>query len=95
MRRLAEIYRGLGYYALVLRMPGHGTVPGALTEASWRDWAAAVRLGARHVRTRAGKGAPFHVVGYSNGGALAVDYALDVLEGARLRTPTASSSYPR
>ncbi len=87
MRRLAEIYRDLGYYALVLRMPGHGTVPGALTESSWRDWAAAVRLGARHVRARAGKGAPFHVVGYSNGGALAVDYALDVLEGAKLPRP--------
>ncbi len=87
MRRLAEIYRDLGYYALALRMPGHGTVPGALTESTWRDWAAAVRVGARHVRVRAGKGAPFHIVGYSNGGALAVDYALDVLEGAKLPRP--------
>jgi len=87
MRRLAEIYRDLGYYALALRMPGHGTVPGALTESTWRDWAAAVRVGARHVKARAGKGAPFHVVGYSNGGALAVDYALDVLEGAKLPRP--------
>ncbi len=87
MRRLAEIYRDLGYYALALRMPGHGTVPGALTASTWRDWAAAVRVGARHVRGRAGAGAPFHIVGYSNGGALAVDYALDVLEGARLPRP--------
>lgn len=87
MRRLAELYRDLGYYALVLRMPGHGTVPGALVESSWRDWAAAVRLGARHVRARAGGRGPFHVVGYSNGGALAVDYALDVLAGAKLPRP--------
>ncbi len=87
MRRLAEIYRDLGYYALALRMPGHGTVPGALTESTWRDWAAAVRVGARHVRARAGRDAPFHIVGYSNGGALAIDYALDVLEGARLPRP--------
>jgi alpha-beta hydrolase superfamily lysophospholipase len=87
MRRLAEIYRDLGYYALALRMPGHGTVPGALTESTWHDWAAAVRVGARHVTSRAGKGKPFHLVGYSNGGALAVDYALDVLEGARLPRP--------
>ncbi len=87
MRRLAEIYRDLGYYALALRMPGHGTVPGALTESTWRDWAAAVRVGARHVRARAGKGTPFHLVGYSNGGALAVDYALDVLAGASLPRP--------
>ncbi len=87
MRRLAETYRDLGYYALALRMPGHGTVPAALTEATWRDWAAAFRVGARHVRSRAGAKAPFHVVGYSNGGALAVDYALDVLDGARLPRP--------
>jgi alpha-beta hydrolase superfamily lysophospholipase len=87
MRRLAEIYRDLGYYALALRMPGHGTVPGALTESTWSDWAAAVRVGARHVRARAGKGTPFHVVGYSNGGALAVDYALDILDGAKLPRP--------
>ena len=87
MRRLAQAYRDLGYYALALRLPGHGTVPGALTEATWRDWAAAVRVGARHVRSRAGAGAPFHIVGYSNGGALAVDYALDVLDGARLPRP--------
>ncbi|MBK6406146.1 MAG: alpha/beta fold hydrolase [Holophagales bacterium] len=84
MRRLAEIYRDLGFYALALRMPGHGTVPGALTRTDWTDWAAAVRVGARHVTARAGEGAPFHIVGYSNGGALAVDYALDVLDGAKL-----------
>ena len=87
MRRLAEIYRDLGFYALALRMPGHGTVPGALTESTWRDWAAAVRVGARHVRARAGDAAPFHIAGYSNGGALAVDYALDVLDGADLPRP--------
>jgi alpha-beta hydrolase superfamily lysophospholipase len=87
MRRLAEIYRDLGFYALALRMPGHGTVPGALTELEWTAWAAAVRVGARHVRARAGAGAPFHIAGYSNGGALAVDYALDVLDGAKLPRP--------
>jgi alpha-beta hydrolase superfamily lysophospholipase len=87
MRRLAEIYRDLGFYALALRLPGHGTVPGALTESTWRDWAAAVRVGARHVRARTGNSAPFHVVGYSNGGALAVDYALDVLDGSKLPKP--------
>ncbi len=81
MRRLAEIYRDLGYYALALRVPGHGTVPGALTEATWQDWAAAVRMGARHVRTRAGEGKPFHLVGYSNGGALCLEHAISTVEG--------------
>ena len=71
--------RRLGYYALVLRMPGHGTVPGALTEAHWEDWRAAVRLGARHVRPARSAPEPFVLVGYSNGGALSVQYALDSL----------------
>ena len=84
MRRLAEIYRDLGYYALALRVPGHGTVPGALTEATWQDWAAAVRMGARAVRARAGEGKPFHLVGYSNGGALCLEHAISVVEGESL-----------
>ena len=84
---VAQVYRAAGFYALCLRMPGHGTVPGALTEARWEDWRGAVRLGARHVRTRIGAGLPFHVVGYSNGGALAVQYAFDALEGGSLPKP--------
>jgi alpha-beta hydrolase superfamily lysophospholipase len=76
----AELLRSAGYYALCLRMPGHGTVPGALARARWEDWRAAVRLGARHVRRRIGPTAPFVFAGYSNGGALAVQYALDALD---------------
>ncbi|HQR46514.1 MAG TPA: alpha/beta hydrolase [Thermoanaerobaculia bacterium] len=77
VRALAEAYRDEGFYALALRMPGHGTVPGALTEATWEDWLAAVRLGARHVRSKIGPKAPLHFVGYSNGGALVLSQALD------------------
>jgi hypothetical protein len=65
-------------------MPGHGTVPGALTEATWRDWLAAVRLGARHVRSRIGEKAPLHLVGYSNGGALVLAHALEALDDPKL-----------
>jgi alpha-beta hydrolase superfamily lysophospholipase len=79
VRAEAEIYAREGFYALALRMPGHGTIPGALTEARWEDWRAAARLGARAVRARIGPTLPFHIVGYSNGGALAVQYALDAL----------------
>jgi alpha-beta hydrolase superfamily lysophospholipase len=79
MRALAERFGAAGYYALALRMPGHGTVPAGLTRATWEDWMAAVRLGARHVRVAIGPDRPFLIVGYSNGGALAVKYALDLL----------------
>jgi alpha-beta hydrolase superfamily lysophospholipase len=84
----AEELRKLGYYALVLRMPGHGTVPGDLTRARWEDWRAAVRLGARHVRQKIGAQAPFVLAGYSNGGALSVQYGLDSsAPGSKLPRP--------
>ncbi len=87
VRALAGIYRDEGFYALALRMPGHGTVPGALTEATWEDWLAAVRLGARHVRARIGPSAPLHFVGYSNGGALVLSCTLEALEDPALAKP--------
>ena len=39
-------------------------------------------MGVRHVRTRTPRGAPLILVGYSNGGALAVKYTLDAIEGS-------------
>lgn len=87
VRALAEIYVREGFYALGLRMPGHGTIPGALTDASWEDWSAAVRLGARHVRARIGANAPLHFVGYSNGGALVSYHALEALDDPALAKP--------
>jgi alpha-beta hydrolase superfamily lysophospholipase len=82
VRALAELFRKRGWYALGLRLPGHGTIPGALADTHWRDWREAVRLGARRAASRAGAGRPLVVAGYSNGSALAVDYALGVAEGS-------------
>jgi alpha-beta hydrolase superfamily lysophospholipase len=87
MRRLARILQEEGISVLCLRMPGHGTVPGALTEIAWEDWMAAVRVGARHMRARAGKGRPFFLIGYSSGGGLAAKYALDSLSDPELPKP--------
>jgi alpha-beta hydrolase superfamily lysophospholipase len=89
MRAVAETLRQQGYYALALRMPGHGTVPAGLTSVDWRDWLAAVRVGARHVRQQTGPDKPLVIVGYSNGGALAVKYALEALD--RPQDPRATS----
>ena len=79
VRAVAEIYRRHGFYALCMRMPGHGTVPGALTKANWEDWRAAARIGVRHVRRRIGPSLPLHLVGYSNGGEIVTQYAVDTL----------------
>jgi acetyl esterase/lipase len=84
MRALAEIFTARGWYVVGLRLPGHGTAPAALTRVTWLDWAAATRLAAKHLRAKAGSGVPLVIVGYSTGGALAVEYALATLQGEAL-----------
>jgi alpha-beta hydrolase superfamily lysophospholipase len=87
LRRIGELLYSKGFYVLGLRLPGHGTIPGALTQVHWEDWVAASRIGARHVRERVGPTQPFIIAGYSNGGALSVRYALDALTEADLPAP--------
>jgi alpha-beta hydrolase superfamily lysophospholipase len=77
LRHVARGYVERGFAAVGVRLPGHGTVPAGLTRARWQDWRAATRLAMREARRLAGAGKPLHIVGYSNGGALALQYALD------------------
>ena len=71
-RHIARLYRDRGFVALVIRLPGHGTVPAALTAAKWEEWLAATRLAVREARRLVPAPAPLHLVGFSNGGALAL-----------------------
>jgi alpha-beta hydrolase superfamily lysophospholipase len=87
MRHLARHYRDRGMVAIAMRMPGHGTVPGGLVGVDRDDWAAATRLAVREAVARAGAGKPLHLVGYSNGGALVLKYALDALDDPELTPP--------
>ena len=87
LRHIARRYRDLGFVAVAIRMPGHGTVPAGLADIEWEDWAAATRLAVREARKRAGAGVPLHLVGFSNGGALAVQFALDAIENPALARP--------
>jgi alpha-beta hydrolase superfamily lysophospholipase len=87
MRGVARRYRDRGYVAVVIRLPGHGTVPAGLTGVDWQAWSQATRLAVREARRRAPAPAPLHVVGYSNGGALAMKYALDAIEDRSLPRP--------
>jgi alpha-beta hydrolase superfamily lysophospholipase len=83
MRELGETLHKQGATVLGLRIPGHGTAPSGLVETRWQDMAAAVRLAARHVSDQAGD-KPLFLVGYSNGGALAVEYILSTLDDSTL-----------
>ncbi|HKQ96543.1 MAG TPA: alpha/beta fold hydrolase [Candidatus Polarisedimenticolia bacterium] len=87
LRRLGERLNADGVYVVGLRLPGHGTAPAALTRTTYQDWAAAVRLAARHARARVGDGVPLWLVGFSTGAALAVEYSLARLEGEDLPEP--------
>jgi alpha-beta hydrolase superfamily lysophospholipase len=80
-------YQQHGFVAVVPRLPGHGTAPGALTDVDWEMWLAATRLAVREATRLAGEAVPLHLVGYSNGGALAMKYALDALDAPSLRKP--------
>jgi alpha-beta hydrolase superfamily lysophospholipase len=87
MRHLSQRYARNGFVAVVIRLPGHGTVPAGLTAADGRDWLAATRLAVREARRASGPDVPLHIVGYSNGGALAMKYSLDALEDPTLARP--------
>jgi alpha-beta hydrolase superfamily lysophospholipase len=87
LRHIARRYRDYGFVAVAIRLPAHGTVPGALTEVEWEDWLAATRLAVREARRLSGTSTPLHIVGFSNGGALALKYALDALGDEGLARP--------
>jgi alpha-beta hydrolase superfamily lysophospholipase len=85
LRHIARRYREAGFVVIAIRLPAHGTVPAALTDVEWEDWMAATRLAVREARRRTQ--APLHIVGFSNGGALAIKYALEALGDRTLARP--------
>ena len=87
LRHIARTYAAAGWLALAIRLPGQGTVPGGLARMGWKSWAAATGLAVRAARQRVGETAPLHLVGYSNGAALALDHALRALDDPALGRP--------
>jgi esterase/lipase len=87
MRALGKVFNDAGYQVLGLRLPGHGTAPSGLRFIRRADMSAAVRLGVAHLHA-ATSGKPLHIVGYSNGAALALEFALDALDGETAPVPS-------
>jgi alpha-beta hydrolase superfamily lysophospholipase len=87
LRHIARRYVQDGYVAVAVRLPGHGTLPSGLSEVQWEQWTAATRLAVREARKLAGPGTPLHIVGFSNGGALAMKYSLEALGDKTLARP--------
>jgi alpha-beta hydrolase superfamily lysophospholipase len=80
LRALGRKLHEQGYQVVGMRMPGHGTIPSGLRHISHSDMTAAVRIGMRHLDDQL-EGKPIHMVGYSNGAPLAIEFTLDALEG--------------
>ena len=87
LRHVARRYADDGFVAVAVRLPGHGTVPAGLAVVEWEQWMAATHLAVREARKLAGPGTPLHVVGFSNGGALAMKYAMDAIDDPSLARP--------
>ncbi len=86
LRALGEAFKRSNYWVLGLRLPGHGTAPSGLKFVSWADMAAAVKLSMDHLASKVGQ-MPIHIVGYSTGAPLALDFALNALEGSPSPVP--------
>ena len=86
LRALGEVLHQHGFWVVGLRLPGHGTAPSGFKYARWEDMAAAVRLAMSHLGSKVGPDA-VHIIGYSNGAPLALNYTLEALDEAGSTTP--------
>lgn len=83
LRTIGQRLHEAGAVVIGLRVPGHGTAPSGLVEMRWPDMTAAVRMAMNHLQ-KTSKGKPLYIIGYSNGSALAVHYALSALDDPQL-----------
>jgi alpha-beta hydrolase superfamily lysophospholipase len=87
MRAISDTFFEQGYEVMLLRLPGHGTLPSMLRSIDWRDWYAAVALAAKDAASRCGPGRPFLAGGHSTGAALLTLYSLRSLSDPSLPAP--------
>ena len=86
LRALGQALHQRNFWVVGLRLPGHGTAPSGLLDIQWEDMAAAVRLAVEHLAAKVGS-QPIHLIGYSTGAGLALDFALNALEGSASPVP--------
>ena len=76
LRAIGQALHKQGYQVLGLRLPGHGTAPSGMLSVHWNDMSAAVSMAMAHLFESPGN-QQVHIIGYSTGAALALDYALE------------------
>jgi len=88
----AEYLQKEGVWVVAMRMPGHGTIPSALTGVKWQDMAAVVEIGMKRLTQKLGD-KPIHIMGYSTGAPLALNYTLNALKDGTLTLPSSLIFY--
>ena len=86
LHQIGEALHERGYWVVGLRLPGHGTAPSGIKYVRWQDMAAAVRIAMRHLDGKV-SGKPLHIVGYSTGAPLALDYTLEAIDDSEQPMP--------
>ncbi|MEP2704506.1 MAG: alpha/beta fold hydrolase [Roseibium sp.] len=83
LRSIGEKMHQSGATVLGLRIPGHGYAPSGLLDVNAEDMSAATELAVKYLHEKT-PDKPIYVIGYSNGAALAIVYALDQIEKPEL-----------
>lgn len=73
MRHLADFFAQNGFRVMAVLLPGHGTQPGDLLEATWREWAKAVAYGTDRLAEEVDE---VYLAGCSTGATLSVYHSL-------------------
>jgi alpha-beta hydrolase superfamily lysophospholipase len=79
LRALGEELIQRGYQVIGLWLPGHVAAPSGLKGVHWQEMAVAVRVARKHLSARVGDKL-IHIIGYSTGAPLALDFTLNALE---------------
>ncbi len=88
----AEYLHKRGVWVVAIRLPGHGTIPSALREVKWEDMASVVKIGMKRLNEKVGDN-PIHIMGYSTGAPLALNYTLLALNDSTLTLPASLIFY--
>lgn len=83
----AEYLHEKGVWVVAMRLPGHGTVPSGLISIKWQDLAAVTEIGMKRLVQKVGN-RPIHIIGYSTGAPLALNYTFKALDDDRLKLPS-------
>ncbi len=73
LRELGDRFHQQGFNVIGVRLKGHGTSPWDLRSRDWQDWSASVNRGFNILKAYSSR---IHIVGFSTGGLLALQQAV-------------------